>query len=86
MAKRTPKKTTTKLHYNKAALLKDYEDTFQISMKALGACVALALVFFIALITYLGGWSHEPHKDKYDTFKDRFTIEYEGTKLPYYNE
>ena len=75
-----------KLHYNKDALVEEYTETYTTSMKVIGLSVAIAVLYFIALIVYLGAFSHEPHKDKYDTFKDRFTIEYDGTKLPYYNE
>lgn len=76
----------TKRHYDEEALLEDYEQTFGISMKATIYGIGGVLIFFLLFIVYLGAFSHTKHKPKYDTFKDRFTIQYEGKKLPYYEK
>lgn len=76
----------TKRHYDEDALLEDYNKTFDISMQATIWSIAGILLFFILFIVYLGGVSHTKHKPKYDTFKDRFVIEYDGQKLPYYED
>lgn len=79
-------KTTDKRHYNMAALLKDYSETYGFAMKLSAISIGGVLLYFLFLVVYLGGWGHTPHKEKYDTFKDRFTIEFDGKKLPYYEE
>ena len=76
-----------KLHYNKDDLHADYQQSYGFFIKSLVWGIGSVLVFFLIFIIYLGGVSHTPHKDQYDTFKDRFTHEYEGSlKLPYYEE
>ena len=75
-----------KRHYNTKSVLKDYLETYGFAMKLTAISIGGVLLYFIFLIVYLGAFSHTPHKDKYDTYKDRFIIEYEGQKLPYYQE
>lgn len=76
-----------KLHYDKEKLLEEYTKSYDFFIKSLVWGIGSVLVFFVVFIIYLGGYSHTKHKPKYDQFKDRFTIEYEGElKLPYYEE
>ena len=79
------KKKNEKLHYDKEALEKEYTQTYAMFMKVMVIGIGGAVAFFFGMIVYLGGWSHTPHKEFFDTFKDRFTVEYEGTKLPMYD-
>lgn len=74
-----------KLHYNKEKLVQEYEKTFSSFLQALAVGVGISLAFFLVFVALLGKW-HTPHKDFYDTFNDRFTIKYDGQKLPYYDE
>ena len=76
-----------KLHYDKEKLHTEYEKSYGVFTKSLVYGIGSVLVFFMIFIVYLGGVSHTPHKEQYDTFKDRFTHEYEGIlKFPYYEE
>lgn len=85
--KKTPvKKNSSSLHYDKDALLKDYEQTFSIMVKAVGAVVALALIYFFVMAVYLGGWSHTKHDPFVERFGDRVEIDYDGLKTPIYGE
>lgn len=70
------------LHYSKEALLKDYQQTYGIFMKALTVGVIGALVYFFVFITYLGGWSHTKADDYAKEFNSRYPQDYSGLKLP----
>ncbi|NBV54600.1 MAG: hypothetical protein EBR79_02675 [Proteobacteria bacterium] len=74
------------LHYDKQKLLKDYTTTFALMMATMVIGVAGALAYFFGLITYLGGWSHSKSTPFVNTFADRITLEYQGTKLPMYQD
>ena len=84
VATAAPAAAAPKLHYDKAALLADYQSTFHIFMKALAICVGSVLLYFLVFVVYLGGYSHTPHTPAFEQFKDRFEIEYDGLKLPFY--
>lgn len=84
-AKKTTKKASSKLHYDKDALMQEYEKTFPLVVKAMSIVVAFGLVYFFIMAVYLGGWSHTPHEDFVEQFAGedgRIEIEYDGLKLP----
>ncbi|MFZ2619804.1 MAG: hypothetical protein WAX89_02930 [Alphaproteobacteria bacterium] len=74
-----------KLHYNKAALLAEYNATYAQLRKILLIGIGGAIFFFFVFIVYLGSRGHTKHAEYYHRFADRFTIEYSGQKLPMYN-
>ena len=74
-----------KLHYNKADVIQEYERTYHIMGIALAALVGGALVYFFAMMVYLGH-SNTNHTDFHKQFSDRIDIDYSGTKLPLYEE
>lgn len=76
----------TKLHYNKKALLDDYQATYGIFMKTLMIGIGGALVYFFIFVVYLGGWSHTPAADYVHTFGSRIQYDYSGQKLPMYED
>ena len=82
--KTTKKKAEPKLHYDKAALLKDYNETFVLIMKGMGVFVAIILVYFLVTAVYLGDKAHTPSQPFVDQFGDRIDIDYEGKKIPMY--
>ncbi len=73
---------TSDLHYDKQALLQDYQSTFNIFMKALMVGVGGALVYFFIFVVYLGGWSHTKSADYAKEFNGRYPQDYTGLKLP----
>lgn len=73
-----------KLHYNKEALLEGYRSTYSWFIPALTGSIGCALLFFFGIIVYLGAHGQTPTKPFVDTFADRITIEYKGTRLPMY--
>ncbi len=75
-----------KLNYNKEKLLKEYSTTFNLVIKVLFIGIGSAILYFFIFILYLGGVSHTPHQPAHEQFKDRFILEYDGKKLPIYNE
>lgn len=77
--------TEHKLHYDKEALLAEYEATHGLMGKALFILVGGALLYFFIMITFLGN-TNTKHEDFVKQFGDRITIEYEGKKLPIYEE
>ncbi len=79
-------KKPAKLHYDKAKLEKEYEGTFTLFNKSLMVLVGLILVYFMALVVFLGGHSHTPHEPFVQQFGDRIDIEYSGLKLPIYEQ
>ena len=74
-----------KLHYDKNAVIKEYERTYNVMGIALAALVGGALVYFFAMMVYLGH-SNTNHTDFHKQFSDRIDIDYSGTKLPMYEE
>lgn len=74
------------LHYDKQKLLKEYSSTYLLMMATMVIGVAGALAYFFGLITYLGGWSHSKSTPFVNTFADRITLEYQGTKLPMFED
>lgn len=74
------------LHYDKAALLNEYDDTYNMFMKALAFIIGGVLVYFFIFVVYLGGISHTKHTPFVKHFGDRidYSVEYEGLKLPIY--
>ena len=86
-AKKKPaakKAAAPKLHYDKDALLKDYNEVFVFMMKGMGIFVAIILVYFLVYIVYLGDTGHTPPGPFVEQFGDRIDIEYEGKKIPMY--
>ena len=80
------KKSSTALHYDKEALLADYQQTFGIMVKAVWGVVIFALIYFFIMAVYLGGWSHTKHDPFVEQFGDRVEIDYDGLKTPIYGE
>jgi len=74
------------LHYNKAAVLKEYTATFDVMMKATVLSIGGILLYFFIMITFLGGFSHEKTNSFVEKFSDRIDLgaSYDGTKLPLY--
>lgn len=97
MATKTKKKTVSKakaqahghaepkLHYNKAALLEEYEATHNLMGKALAIMIVGALAYFFVMMVFLGE-TNPKHEDFVKQFGDRITIEYSGKKLPIYEQ
>jgi len=91
MATKTKKKTATKahaapkLHYNKEALIEEYEATHGLIGKALAIMIGCALVYFFVMMTFIGN-TNTTHEDFVKQFGDRITIEYDGKKLPVYEQ
>lgn len=77
-------KSTEKRHYSMDKLLADYTSTYSMFMGALAIAIGAVLIYFFLFVVYLGGWSHNPHHEAHEQFKDRFEIDYKGTKLPAY--
>lgn len=97
MATKTKKKTAPKakaksqahaapkLHYNKEELIAEYEATHGIMGKVLFVMIGGALLYFFIMITFLGN-TNTKHEDFMKQFGDRITIEYDGKKLPAYEQ
>jgi hypothetical protein len=71
-------------HYDMAEVERDYRRTYSMLMKAAAVGVVGAVLYFFALAIYLGGFSHT-HSDDFvrDFVADgRIELEYDGTKLP----
>jgi hypothetical protein len=91
MATLAKKKTKTKahaapkLHYNKEALIEEYENTHHLIVKALAAMIGCALVYFFVMMVFVGH-TNTSHEDFVKQFGDRVTIEYDGKKLPIYEQ
>lgn len=87
-AKATPKAAakTAVLHYDKAAVLKEYSLTFDVMMKATVLSIGGILLYFFIMITFLGGFSHEKTDSFVEKFSDRIDLGagYDGLKLPMY--
>lgn len=82
-----------KLHYDKDELIKDYQNVFAIVLKGMAIFFGVVLIYFLIFIALLGDKGHTPHGEFFDHFtKDegpygtRVVIEYEGKKLPAYDE
>lgn len=83
--KAAPKKAAAdKLHYDKEALLEDYNSVFSYMMKGMGIFLGATLIYFLVYIVYLGEESHTPPGPFVEQFGDRIDIEYEGKKIPLY--
>lgn len=82
--KTTKKKASSKLHYDKEALMKDYNFTFAFMLKGMAIFVAIILMYFLLIAVYLGDASHTPPEPFVEQFGDRIDIEYDGKKLPMY--
>ncbi len=91
MATKTKKKSSSKahaapkLHYNKEALITEYENTHSLIVKALAAMIGCALVYFFVMMVFVGE-TNPTHEDFVKQFGDRITIEYDGKKLPIYEQ
>lgn len=74
------------LHYDKEALLREYDSTYNVFMKGLAFIIGGVLIYFFIFIVYLGGTSHTKHDTFVEHFGDRidYSVEYEGLKLPIY--
>jgi putative flippase GtrA len=79
-------KPEAKLHYNKNALLADYNQTFTMFMKVLMVGIGGALVYFLVFVVYLGGTGHTPSTTYVQAFGSRITTDYKGTKLPMFED
>lgn len=77
--------TAPKLHYSKTALIAEYERTHHIIGKALTVMIGCALVYFFVMMVFVGQ-SNTTHEDFIKQFGDRITIEYDGKKLPIYEQ
>ena len=78
-----------KLHYDKEKLLTEYRDTYKWFVAATFGVVALALVYFFVMASYLGGTSHTPHTPFVEQFVKDGRIDpstYEGLKAPVYEQ
>jgi len=74
------------LHYDKNKVLKGYQQTFSMFMKALIIGVGGAVIYFFGVLIYLGLYGHT-HTDSYvQEFGSRIQYEYKGTKLPMYED
>lgn len=83
--KKAQKKTSSGLHYDKEALLEEYENTFPIAMKFLIIVVGAGILYFFLMATYLGKEGHTDHKPYVETFAGedgRIETDYSGLKLP----
>ena len=85
-ASKIKKEADDKLHYKKEALLEEYQTTFVLMTTVVGGVVLFALAYFFVMIVYLGGWSHTKHTPFVEQFGDRIEIEYDGKKLPIYQQ
>jgi hypothetical protein len=74
------------LHYNKSEVEKDYSATYHMFMKAGAVGVVGAVAYFFVMAVYLGGWSHTHSDDFVRDFGDRITIEYDGKKIPMFED
>lgn len=72
------------LHYDKNALLEEYQNTYRIALWTVGSIIGFALLYFFVLATYLGGWAHTKHEPFFKKFGEDVDIEYDGLKLPMY--
>lgn len=74
------------LHYDKDAVIREYDTTYDIFIKGLAVIIGGVLIYFFIFIVYLGGTSHTKHADFVEHFGDRidYSVEYEGLKLPIY--
>ena len=83
--KAAPKKAAAqKLHYDKEALLEDYNHVFSYIMKAMAIFLGVTILYFLVYIVYLGEASHTPPGPFVEQFGDRVDIEYAGKKIPLY--
>lgn len=74
-----------KLHYDKQELLKEYEATHSLMGKALAVMIVGALAYFFAMMVFIGN-TNPKHTDFVKQFGDRITIEYDGKKMPLYDQ
>ncbi len=77
---------TPGLHYNKEELLADYARTYSAFMVALAIGIVGALIYFFAMIVYLGAKGHTPGDDYVRAFGSRIQYEYKGLRLPQYDD
>ncbi len=72
-----------KLHYDKDALIKEYQKTLKLMAIGTGAVVVFAIIYFFVMATYLGSTGHTKYDPYFDTFEKDGRIEgsYEGLKL-----
>lgn len=77
---------STGLHYDKAAVIKEYNTTFDLMMKATVFSIGGVLLYFFFMATFLGGFSHEKTNSFVEKFSDRIDLgsSYDGLKLPMY--
>tara|TARA_R110000868_G_scaffold218576_2_gene469071 strand:- start:1765 stop:2070 length:306 start_codon:yes stop_codon:yes gene_type:complete len=75
-----------KLHYDKDALIKEYQKTFKGMVILSAVVIGLALLYFFFMSSYLGAKGHTKHEPYFDTFvKDgRIDPSYDGLKLKSY--
>ncbi|MFT7433925.1 MAG: hypothetical protein ACI9TY_001570 [Alphaproteobacteria bacterium] len=75
-----------KLHYDKDALIKEYQKTFKGMLILSATVIAFALIYFFIMSTYLGAEGHTKHKPYFDRFvkSERIYGNYDGLKLKSY--
>ena len=80
-AKASP--NTPGLHYSRDDLHADYTQTYGVFMKMLAIGIGGALVYFFAMIIYLGALGHTPGDDYVREFGSRIQYDYKGLRLPH---
>ncbi len=74
------------LHYSREDLHADYTQTYGVFMKMLAIGIGGALVYFFAMIIYLGAIGHTPGDDYVREFGSRIQYDYKGLRLPQYDD
>jgi hypothetical protein len=77
------KGTDTKLHYDKAALLAEYSQTYILLMKATAVVIGVAVLYFFVVLYGLTV-TNTPHEEYFRKFHADYPIDYSGKKLPMY--
>lgn len=81
----TAKKTAAepKLHYNKKALLAEYNQTYVIFMKATAIAIGIAVLYFFVMLEGVTR-TNSTHTEYFEKFHADYPIDYSGKKLPMY--
>ncbi|MBI1364242.1 MAG: hypothetical protein GC134_09680 [Proteobacteria bacterium] len=85
--KTTAKKSAAepKLHYDKAALLAEYNQTFHLLMKATAVVIGVAVTYFFCVMHGLTV-TNGTHAEFFKKFNADYPISYSGKKLPMYEQ
>ena len=75
---------STKLHYDKAAVVQEYDQTYATIMRTIGISLFGVLLYFFIFTFYLGDKGHTKAIDFVKHFGNRidYGAEYDGLKLP----